>query len=383
MGDNFKKDDLLLKCLQGKADEQEYETAYKWITSDKSNYAYYERIRDAWIAAGIVTNNNEHNCNKAWRKIARRTGVRWFNTSGITSGFRNIAAVFLIALTLGAFSVHYYYSQKEIFTERDIMVKAPLGAKTYLKLPDSTKVWLNAGSTLKYSTHYDITGRSVQLTGEAYFDVVSNIDLPFRVHAHDLVINALGTEFNVKAYPEEKHVETTLVSGVVSLEKNVPGEDVERVILRPNQRAYSSHRETKIGVPDLPDLSDLTDADENINETDEKISVMPVRPLEKIAVEKVVNTEVYTSWKDKRLLFDREKMADLAVKLERIYDVEITFKDDELKDYYLSGSLEQETLEQLLYAIRLTIPLDFSIEKNNVVLTMNHHLKEKYNNLSN
>jgi transmembrane sensor len=349
---NFEKDELLLKCLQGKADEKEYEAAYKWITSDNSNYSYYERIRDAWIAAGIVTNKNEYNCNKAWQSIARRTGVLWFNTPAIASGFRNIAAVFIIALTIGAFSVHYFYSTKNIFTEREIVVKAPLGAKTYMVLPDSTKVWLNAGSTLKFSTHYDNTRRSVHLVGEAYFDVESNSDMPFSVHAHDLVINALGTEFNVKAYPEEKNVETTLVSGLVSLEREIPGGDIERVLLRPNQRAYSSHEETIIGE------ADETDGDENTQELNEKTVMAQVKPLEKIAVEKVVDTDIYTSWKDKRLVFDREKMADLAVKLERIYDVRITFKDDELKDYHLTGSLEQETLEQLLYAIRLTIPLD-------------------------
>ncbi|MGF1587536.1 MAG: FecR family protein [Bacteroidales bacterium] len=377
MIENFKKDELLLKCLQGKADETEYEAAFKWITSDISNYGYYERIRDAWIAAGIVTNKNKYNCNKAWQTIARRTGVRWFNTPGIASGFRNIAAVFIIALTLGAFSVHYFYSTKNIFTEREIVVKAPLGAKTYMVLPDSTKVWLNAGSTLKFSTNYDITGRSVHLVGEAYFDVESNSDMPFSVHAHNLVINALGTEFNVKAYPEEKNVETTLVSGLVSLERKVPGREDELIILRPNQRAYSSNGETKIVVPGVIDRNG------NTEETDTQKEMIPVKSFEKIAVENVVNTEVYTSWKDKRLIFDREKMADLAVKLERIYDVKITFKDDELKDYHLSGSLEQETLEQLFYAIRLTIPLDFKIEKNTVFLTMNHQLKKKYNNLSN
>ena len=376
MIENFKKDELLLKCLQGKADEQEYEAAYKWIAADKSNYTYYERIRDAWIAAGIVISISEHNCNKAWRKIVRRTGVRWFNTPEITSGVRNIAAAFLIALVLGAFSVHYFYSQKEIFTEREYVVQSPLGAKTYLILPDSTKVWLNAGSTLKYSTHYDITGRSVHLTGEAYFDVESNSDRPFRVHAHDLVINAHGTEFNVKAYPEEKKVETTLVSGLVSLERAVPGGNTEKVLLRPNQRAYSSYGETVVGE------IEVADEDEIIREN-KKQKTKVIRQFDKIAVEQVLNTEVYTSWKDKRFIFEREPMSDLAVKLERIYDVKITFKDEELKAYNISGSLEQETLEQLLYAIRLTIPLDFSIVKNNVSLTMNHHLKEKYNKISN
>ncbi len=375
MSENLNQDDLLLNCLQGTANDQEYEISYDWINSNKSNFSHYKEIRDAWIAAGIVTRKNENDCKRAWGRVARRTGIKWIHIPDMNHEFKHIAAVFLIAFTIGAFGYHLYFSQKEIFAEREYFVQAPLGAKTFLVLPDSSKVWLNAGSSLKYSTHYDITGRSVHLSGEAYFDVKSNNKLPFRVHAQDIVINALGTEFNIKAYPEEKHVETTLISGMVSLERTVPGGNVETILLKPNQRVFLSHGNA------VKTESEMADALPE-KEAHDEILFKPEIPMEKITITSVKNHEVYTSWKDKRFVFERERMADLAVKLERIYDVTISFQDESLKNYHISGSLEQETLEQLLYAIRLTIPLDFSIKQNKVVLTLNHHLKEKYDKLS-
>jgi transmembrane sensor len=98
---------------------------------------------------------------------------------------------------------------------------------------------------------------------------------------------------------------------------------------------------------------------------------------EKVTVRNVINTEIYTSWKDKRLIFDSERMADLAVKLERIYDVKISFEDEELKNYRLTGSLEQETIEELLYAIRLTIPMDFHIKNRNMCIHFKQRVTEK------
>ena len=367
------KDELLLRCLQGKVDEQEYETAFNWVNSEKSRYDYYLRLRDAWIASGIVTRRDERDCNKAWQRISRRTGISLFRQPVINSGWRNIAAVFILSVAMGAIGYHFFYSYKLHSAEREYLVEAPLGSKTFIILPDNTEVWMNAGSILRYSTHYGFTGRSVYLSGEAYFKVEASAELPFRVHLPDLVVNAIGTEFNIKAYPEENVIETTLVSGLVSLVRTVTGGEQEKILLRPNQRAS-----LVIGRPGI-DVADSVNED-LVADIDSALE-MPSRDQADIDVESVSNIDLYTSWKDKRMVFDREWMYDLAVKLERIYDVKITIMDEELKNYRITGSLEQETLEQLLYAIRLTIPLDFKIDKNNVVLTLNKSLKKKYNNI--
>lgn len=372
-------DELLLNCLQGKADDKEYEIAYKWINSSKSNLEYYESFRDAWMAAGIITRKNEYDCCKAWSRVARRTGVHVIRLTGVYKSWLKIAVIFILAFISGLFSFYLlddFLPYSRFLTDSDVEIEAPLGAKSRIVLSDGTNVWLNAGSTLRYSTTYDLKERDVYLTGEGYFEVAPDEKRPFRVHAADLVINALGTEFNVKAYLEEGKVETTIVSGLVSLERKTDEGKLERVLLRPNQRASLTTGERRIDITRVKPDKQVEDIEP---EPESERTKLP----EKISIEPVINTEIYTSWKDKRFIFESERMADLAVKLERIYDVKITFEDEELKNYSLTGSLEQETLEQLLFAIRLTIPLDFSIKQNNVVLTVNHNLKEKYNKLSN
>ncbi len=369
---------MLLSCLLGRADDKEYEIAYHWINADKSNFEYYESLRDAWIAAGIVTQKSEYNCRRIWTRIARRTGIKLISVPEITGGWSRVAAVFIIAFFSGVITYHLLYEFLPFtrpLVESEFVVEAPLGAKSRIFLPDSTKVWLNAGSTLKYSTGYNIYERSVYLTGEGFFEVACNDKLPFSVHAADLVVHAIGTEFNVKTYPEEGKVETTLVSGLVSLERKTDKGQLERIVLRPNQRASYTIGERRI------DVTRRVTADEQVEEIEAVKQPERTKLSENLAIESV-NTEIYTSWKDKRFIFESEWMTDLAVKLERIYDVRIIFEDDELKNYRLTGSLEQETLEQLLYAIRLTIPMDFSISQNNVFLTLNKDLKERYNRIS-
>ena len=286
-----------------------------------------------------------------------------------------IAAVFVIAFALGSFSYHFFLIPDGFRSEREFVVQAPLGSKSFMVLPDSSRVWLNAGSTLSYSTHYDVSQRSVYLVGEAYFDVKTNDRLPFRVYTADLVINALGTEFNVKAYPEENFVETTLVSGLVTLERTNESLESEKIILKPNQRASVVYGESKIEVSEFVEK---TQEEKEIKVSTEIPKQDTGRIPEKVVVRNVINTEVYTSWKDKRLIFDSERMGDLAVKLERIYDVKISFEDEELRNYRITGSLEQETIAELLYAIRLAIPMDFQIKNRNVVFTLNKELQKKY-----
>lgn len=304
----------------------------------------------------------------------------------IYTTWSRIAAVFVIAFICGTLTYHLLWDFSPFSPATGVseyIVEAPLGSKSLIILSDSTRVWLNAGSSLRYTTSYDVKERDVYLRGEGYFDVAANQKLPFRVHASDLLIHSLGTEFNVKAYPEEETVETTLVSGIVRLERKTPEGETEKVLLRPNQRASFAQKTKTIKVDYVSDdtvAGELEGPDIKPVIKAAPIKAAPDAP-EKIAIEPVFNTSIYTSWKDKRFVFERESMSDLAVKLERIYDVKIIFKDEELKDYNLTGSLEQETLEQLLNAVRLTIPLDFSIEKNNVVLTMNQELKERYNKI--
>jgi ferric-dicitrate binding protein FerR (iron transport regulator) len=119
----------------------------------------------------------------------------------------------------------------------------PRGGYYTLRLPDGTKVWLNNASQLKYPVAFTGTDRTVELTGEAYFEVAKDPGRPFMVKAGDVLVEVLGTNFNIMAYADEKIVQTTLLSGKVQLhERN------NKTMLHPGQQAVVENQSGAIRV---------------------------------------------------------------------------------------------------------------------------------------
>src|SRR5260221_1009127 len=108
------------------------------------------------------------------------------------------------------------------------------GSKTNLLLPDGTRVWLNAGSSITYDSSYDKMMREVILSGEGYFDVVRNKEKPFIIHAAKINIKVLGTQFNVKSYPTDNTTEASLIHG--SIEVTFRDKPNKKIILKPNEK---------------------------------------------------------------------------------------------------------------------------------------------------
>ena len=214
------------------------------------------------------------------------------------------------------------------------------GSKSKITLPDGSTVNLNSGSTLRYPAEFDSENRNVSIEGEAYFDVKKDSHHPFLVKTNGIIIRVLGTKFNVKSYPEEKTVETTLVSGKVELYANntVISNRNRLMVLKPNQQAVF---EVIKGQKD---------------------SILSLVCNQNVDVSSII------SWKDNRLKFCDEKFADLAQKLERWYNVDIDIKDQELQSTPFSGVFEKETVEQSLNALRLAAPFKYKMEKNQIII---------------
>jgi ferric-dicitrate binding protein FerR (iron transport regulator) len=227
-------------------------------------------------------------------------------------------------------------------------------------------VWLNAGSKLTYSDEYGKITRTVHLNGEGYFKVFKNPDKPFIVETPKAKIRALGTEFNVKAYPDENKTETFLVKGSVMIDKiNSPksSKTAQSVVLKPGQ---------KFVIINDPD-KEITELAKDIPETS------PVKKLEPKEVD-LQNSfpEVETSWKDANWVIQGENINDLCVKLGRRFNVSVVHIDPALEKYQFTGTIQKETLEQVFDLIKLTIPLSYSIEKGMVKITLNSKLEDKY-----
>ncbi|WP_430973890.1 FecR family protein [Sunxiuqinia rutila] len=259
-----------------------------------------------------------------------------------------IAAVVIFSFLIGGIVVSNFKGKGEPEPTFYCEISAPLGAKSEVILPDSSKVWLNAGSTLRYSTAFNKNERNVLLTGEGYFEVVKNKQLPFRVNAHGFIVEAIGTEFNVQAYEEEQTIETILVNGKVKL--NHETEKIgEQVFLNPNSKAtfYKSREDAiKNGDPRMVIL---------IN----------------------VDTRSLIGWKYDQLIFESESLKDLVVTLGRKYDYTFEFESSEVADYKFSGTLQDETLQQVMDVITITSPISYKIEGKTV--TINKDLKRTRN----
>jgi ferric-dicitrate binding protein FerR (iron transport regulator) len=298
--------------------------------------------------------------------------------SGWYISFRKMVAAILIAFALGAVFYHIIYSRKQISSSSIAVLESskvivPLGSQSHVELPDGSVVTLNAGSNLHYRTSYGQASREVWLEGEGYFNVVKNASKPFIVNAKDVIIKALGTEFNVKAYPEENTIQTTLVNGLVTVKQMNTTDNSQEITLKPKQTVTFYEQTTTINA-----ILDEAEAQPAANpQPDQTIKTT----IEKVELKNNISTEIYTSWKDPRWVIESEPMSDLAVKLQRRFDVQIIIADDVLKQYPFNGTLTDETLEQVLEIMKSIAPINYSLRKKTVTLTVNAGHKKYFDEL--
>jgi len=219
------------------------------------------------------------------------------------------------------------------------------GTRTKVVLPDSTVVWLNAGSKLTYAQPFGVVDRKVTLTGEGYFDVVKN-KKPFIIFTNGAQIKVLGTAFNVRSYPTERKIETSLVHGRVEIMMDKDPDN--KYVLKPNEKL------TLNTEPSFPKKTG--------------------RPAEKIiAVRSTLHhideeTIAETSWIENKLVFDNESFEAVAQRMERWYGVTIQFEDEKLKQEHFTGVFEQENIWQALEALRYSTSFHYQSQKNSVIV---------------
>jgi len=228
------------------------------------------------------------------------------------------------------------------------------GSRTSLVLPDGTKVWLNAGSEMTYDKDYGTDLRVINLKGEAYFDVVKNVNKPFIIHAGNMKIKVLGTAFNVRCYPNEKTTETSLVRG--SLEITLNG-STEKYMLKPYEKLVANNN-PPLAVNGI-NAGGSPGAEQRPPEVElSRLSQIPQD-----------NSIVETAWVNNRLVFISETFEEVARKMERWYAVRIVFKDEKLKSKKLTGVFENETVDQALGAIQLTTPFSFTYTNEQITIS--------------
>ena len=211
-------------------------------------------------------------------------------------------------------------------------VAAARGSKKFMSLPDGSKLWLNAGSRIVFSPGFAAGNREVTLEGEAFFDVKHDERHPFIIHTGRLDVRVLGTTLNVRAYPGDSTVETTLINGKVEID--VPGNAQSSIILHPNEKAIIPVGHAAFRRPIEPDRTD--------------------------------GTITETSWVSNKLVFRQETLAGMATRLERWYDVKIIFDNDRFRNDTLSGTFPEEPIGDVMHALQITAGFHYRIDKDTV-----------------
>jgi ferric-dicitrate binding protein FerR (iron transport regulator) len=227
-------------------------------------------------------------------------------------------------------------------------LSVPFGTPEKKILPDSTVVWLNAGSRIRYAENFIQNKREVYLEGEAFFSVAHDAEHPFIVHAGNIAVRALGTQFNVQAYPDENRIETTLISGKVQVTMDEKPD--QRIILDPNEKLTVTNEGLKLSETNARKRKDIS------FQVQEVVQLPSITSVSEVA------------WLQDKLAFQNEAFKELAKKMERRYAKRIVFEDSSLGNERLNGVFENETIEKALTILQMTTPFHYRVYGHTVYL---------------
>jgi ferric-dicitrate binding protein FerR (iron transport regulator) len=221
------------------------------------------------------------------------------------------------------------------------------GFRSFITLPDGSEVWLNAGTKLQYADAFANGKRELTLTGEAYFDVKHDPQHPFIIHTGRLDVKVLGTAFNVKAYPGDSLMETTLIRGKVEIDFI---HDLRpKIILKPNEKVVIHTNNNEIRQEQAADRSTST------------VSKASEYTLSEIVPDPADGSIAETCWMENKLVFRNEPFARLALKLERWYAVNIHFNNNKYKEDELTGTFRDQSIEDVMHALQLSSGFHYQI----------------------
>lgn len=314
-------DELVVKLFH----REDIPPEWKKLSKDIWNQQKKTRTTDDKIKK-IILNEIHHKINIMNQEQSLDSSQRIIHLIRMMS---KIAAIFFIPLLI-LFVLNFRHTTelKKYLSNRNLFeVNTPIGSTSTLTLPDSTVIYLNYKSRIKYPPVFDGKTREVILEGEGFFKIAHNPEKPFIVKIHDIDIKAVGTEFNVKAYTNEDIIETTLLNGKVIIEKRTKDQNLYTLkTLNPGQKII-------------------------YNKITNEISCHAIDP------------EKYIAWKQGTIVFDDESLLSITKRLERMYPVEFEFKEEYIKYYTYNSVVVNPSLYRILKLTKMSTPIDYKTLK--------------------
>jgi len=343
-------EELFQKFIQNRCTPDEIEEVVEWFRFDADKLSAQLMIKQFWnkyspgseafkdIEFERILDKLHHriNINNSGNRpeVVANAGFSEKKGFRITSFLTKAAAILFIPLLavsvylLGFSNVKEYVSVgKDVINNCStlIEIEAPVGSRTHIELADGTKVWLNHGSKLKYPSQFIGNIREVFLTGEGYFEVAHNAEKKFIVKTNKIQVTALGTSFNVQAYPKKTFVKTALVEGKVLVEKRVGDNNAIKICeMQPNQLMKFDLGKNSYSC-------------------------------------QVTNVGKQILWKDGILVFDNDPIDEVADRLSRWFNVDFIISNPKARHYLYTAKFVDETLPQILELLEIATPISYKI----------------------
>jgi transmembrane sensor len=229
------------------------------------------------------------------------------------------------------------------------ILSTPKGGQYQLVLPDGSKVWLNAASSITYPTAFTGNQRKVQITGEVYFEVVHNSKMPFIVEKGNMAVEVLGTHFNINAYDDEGVLRTTLLEGKVK---------VSNQSAIGNRQSAIVNRQSAILKPGEQAVISLPTSREGRGEA--------------LTIDHSPDLEDVMAWKNGLFHFENADIKTVMRQLSRWYDVDIDYKSAATKNDSLFVEMSRNAnLSDVLKALEVSTSVRFSIEGKKIIVQEN------------
>lgn len=309
--------ELLQKYFRGECSAEERTKVDEYLESHQSQELLEETFE------GV---DKEALKKELWSQVnpeAPRRKVRWLNFPRY-----RIAAVVVFLISIGLI----LYQKREVkpspqpdVQERYQVFKTNYGERRTIQLTDGTKVYLNSGSSLRLDANFRNGDRKTWLAGEGYFEVAQDMERAFIVQTGQTKIQVVGTQFNVQAYPKEDVTEVTVTEGRVRFSSD----NGKSVMLTKDERGFFSKQ------------SQLLRKEE-------------------------VATEPYIAWKDNVLVFEDQTLEEIALVLERWYNINVKIKKETLKAHRFTGRYERPSLSRLIKDMSQAMYFRYNLKDNDL-----------------
>lgn len=315
--------DILQRYLEGKTSNDENLWVEDLFRNGEASPGLYKLLHEDWNTGNSGNETDlTHLLDRIHHIIHLKEEERQHSfRSRFIQVYTRVAAILLVPVLFAALW-HFLKPEPvaEQLADRTVTssIYAPMGSRVSFTLPDGTSGFLNSGSTLTYSIPF-ANNRSVDLQGEAWFDVVHDERHPFEIGAGTSAVRVLGTSFNVSAYENENYIEIVLAEGSIEFRAN---HSSSYILLIPDERMVYNGESI------------------NIEKTD---------------------PSKYKGWTEGKLIFRGDNMADVARRLERWYNIEVEVADVTLNDYIFRATFDDDSLNEVLRLLSMTSPIHYII----------------------